>query len=156
MGSRTASNRDLRNPPQCVILCPEVIGMDSKCIPFQGTLNNRGYGMKSRNGRNHCAHRLAYLDAGGTIPDGWVVDHLCGNPSCINPAHLKACTQSENVSRGMKVAGSTHNAAKTHCKNGHELSGDNLLVESGGAGRKGRRCRACRRIREARYRKEKR
>jgi hypothetical protein len=39
----------------------------------------------------------------------------------------------------------------THCKNGHDLSGTNLLVIYEGKYRK-RRCRACTRLRTAKYR----
>lgn len=41
--------------------------------------------------------------------------------------------------------GSRFNHAKSHCKRGHKLDGDNLLVRSSDGARV---CRACRRIRE--------
>lgn len=46
------------------------------------------------------AHRLSYEHHVGPIPDGLVIDHLCRNRSCINPAHLEPVTTKENIRRG--------------------------------------------------------
>lgn len=82
------------------------------------------------------AHRYAYERAHGPIPAGLVIDHLCRNTLCVNPAHLEVVTIGENVSRG--VPG---NSKITHCPKGHPYSGDNLYLKPGGQ----RLCRACRR-----------
>jgi len=37
------------------------------------------------------------LIAGFDLTEGPVVMHHCDNPSCVNPAHLKITTQSENM-----------------------------------------------------------
>lgn len=44
------------------------------------------------------AHRWYYWKANGYCPD--TLDHLCRNPSCVNPAHLEECSRGENVRRG--------------------------------------------------------
>lgn len=38
------------------------------------------------------AHRLAFLSKYGpaSIPQGWEVDHICGNRACVNRSHLQA------------------------------------------------------------------
>jgi hypothetical protein len=46
------------------------------------------------------AHRFAYLEFVGPIPDGLVLDHLCRNKKCVNPDHLEPVTNAENLRRG--------------------------------------------------------
>lgn len=46
------------------------------------------------------AHRFSYELANGSIPDGLTIDHLCRNKMCVNPAHLEAVTNQQNVLRG--------------------------------------------------------
>lgn len=48
-------------------------------------------------GRRHLAHRAAWIEANGPIPDGLFVLHRCDNPKCCNPAHLFLGTQSANA-----------------------------------------------------------
>ena len=43
------------------------------------------------------AHRVAYELTYGEIPDGKVVRHICGNPPCVNPYHLRIGTQADNA-----------------------------------------------------------
>ena len=37
-------------------------------------------------------HRLSYTILVGPIPEGYVIDHLCRNRRCYNPAHLEPVT----------------------------------------------------------------
>jgi hypothetical protein len=48
------------------------------------------------------AHRIAYEDAKGEIPEGYTIDHLCRVRNCINPEHLEAVTLAENIRRQKK------------------------------------------------------
>jgi len=69
----------------------------SACIEWTGSKNNSGYGTVSRGGQSGLmAHRDAYEAAHGYIPDGMVVMHSCDNPPCVNIAHLRLGTRSEN------------------------------------------------------------
>lgn len=43
------------------------------------------------------AHRVAYAIAHGGVPAGLVVMHVCDNPICCRPDHLRAATQGENM-----------------------------------------------------------
>jgi hypothetical protein len=52
------------------------------------------------------AHRVSHAFFNGPIPKGLMVDHLCHNTRCVNPAHLRLLTNSDNVvERNVRVAG---------------------------------------------------
>lgn len=55
-----------------------------------------GYGIVRVNGRSRRAHRVAYAEFIGQIPEGLVVRHSCDNPPCVNPAHLLVGTVRDN------------------------------------------------------------
>ena len=50
------------------------------------------------------AHRWAYVNTSGPIPDGMHIDHLCRVTSCVNPAHLETVTIAENNRRAASAA----------------------------------------------------
>ena len=116
---------------------PYVEDPDSGCWIWQGTKTPRGYGTCQRNGKGVYAHRLYWEQANGPIPDGLTIDHLCNNPSCVNPDHIALATQYDNMMRGSGP--SAVNARKTHCVRGHEFTPDNTYISKTGK----RRCRAC-------------
>ena len=77
---------------------------DGDCWVWQGQTAGAGYGVfqygGSRTNRNRIyAHRFAYEQAKGPIPDGLEVDHLCRNKRCVKPDHLEAVTHQENQRR---------------------------------------------------------
>lgn len=119
---------------------------DDGCWDWTGVRHGkpyRHYGYVGFNGVRISAHRLAYHWRYGPVPDGLTVDHLCRNTLCVNPAHLEAVTNRENILRGNGVP--SRNARKTHCKRGHTLGGENLLRLSNGD----RICRTCQRARQS-------
>ena len=93
------------------------------------------------------AHRYSYELFKGEIPEGYEVDHLCRNTSCVNPDHLEAVTRRENIDRSDWA--SAINSRKTHCPKGHELKGDNLDNYQKRLGY--RKCRICKNERDMLY-----
>lgn len=124
-------------------------GGDDACWPWLGSKNRKGYGGFKAviNGVSVVsAHRAAWVLAGNSIPaPGMVIDHICENPGCVNPAHMRVISNALNVMLG-RGACATH-ARKTHCLRGHRLSGDTLLIDGGGH----RQCRICFRAAQRKY-----
>lgn len=87
------------------------------------------------------AHRWAYENLIGPIPDGLVVDHLCRVTKCVNPNHLEPKTNKENILAGESIT--AKEAKQTKCKHGHSLHDAYIL--SGNR----RDCRTCRHIRNS-------
>ena len=70
------------------------------CWEWQGKINKEnGYGHKQLAGKTVLAHRWVHSIFNGHIPENMVIDHLCGNRSCVNPKHLEVVNQAENVRR---------------------------------------------------------
>jgi HNH endonuclease len=119
---------------------------NSGCWEWTAETVKGGYGRYVHSGRKHLAHRVAHELLIGAIPDGLLVLHSCDNPPCCNPAHLRVGTAEDNM-RDRSERGRNPQANKTHCKQGHPLSGENLYTAPDGE----RGCRACRNEAARRY-----
>lgn len=114
------------------------------CVVWRGAQNSKGYGCFAVNGVSKLAHRVAWEDVHGPIPDGLTLDHRCRVHACVNVAHLELVTVAENTRRQPRVL-----RVGGECRNGHRIaSAADMYVNE----RKGtRECRACRRTAKARY-----
>lgn len=67
-----------------------------ECWIWTGNKHPSGYGMLTWEGRPRYAHRLWFEQLHGQVAAGMDIDHMCRNPSCVNPAHLQAVSHKQN------------------------------------------------------------
>lgn len=117
------------------------------CWVWQAATIRRGYGEFWDGKRKLLAHRWIWSQRNGEIPPGHFIDHMCRNPSCVNPDHLRAVTPRVNALENNNSP-TAINHRKTHCKHGHEFSGENLIRRNPHDPR--RVCRECKRASDRR------
>ena len=66
------------------------------CWEWRGYTDAKGYGQFWLDGMMRWSHRVSYAIFFGTVPEGLHIDHLCGNPGCVNPDHMRAEHPSHN------------------------------------------------------------
>ena len=108
------------------------------CWLWTGTKSD-GYGKITIyiDGQRKCrfAHIVAYELVKGKVPDGYDLDHLCRNHSCVNPDHLDPVPHQINMERSHK---SRYNSLKQFCPAGHPYDEENTYYNNGR-----RTCRTC-------------
>ena len=69
-----------------------------ECWNWTGARDKNGYGKFAHAvGATDRAHRVSYRMHTGEPTDGVEVMHLCDNPSCVNPVHLRCGSHGENM-----------------------------------------------------------
>ena len=131
-----------------------------QCWLWEGARNPNGYGVVQSGGKGSgmaYVHRVIYEALVDAIAADQQVDHICHTQAvargecvggrdclhriCVNPAHLEAVTQQENLLRGNTLPGA--NARKTRCPQRHLYDEGNTYLYKGN-----RQCRTCRRERK--------
>lgn len=115
---------------------------DQGCILWNGFLDGGGYGRFSVGNTMRPAHRISYEMNIGKVPIGMELDHLCHtldlscpggggckHRRCVNFLHLEVVTHKENCRRSRKPV--TKRTLKTHCKNNHEFTPENIRLYRG-------------------------
>lgn len=106
---------------------------ENGCWIWTKSKDRLGYGRvqwKYPDGRRRpaLAHKLAWEDENGPVPEGLELDHTCEVTSCVRPSHQEPVTHQENVRRRYRRNGRS-------CARGH----DNWYIQPDGR----RRCRDC-------------
>lgn len=73
---------------------PEDRGYSTPCLIWQGYVAPTGYGELRDGATRWLAHRWAFEQARGPIPEDHHLHHLCEQKDCINAEHLQPMTVS--------------------------------------------------------------
>lgn len=116
--------------------------VETGCWIWLGNVGTNGYGRTSTavHGATS-AHRAMFIEHNGALPRGVILDHLCRQPTCVNPDHLDPVSHRENIARGA----SSWKLTET-CRSGrHDITNpENVYTHPGGATAGKRQCRPCR------------
>lgn len=66
------------------------------CWLWTGNKTKKGYGHFRATEKLTYAHRFAYETYVGPIPKNMTIDHICNNPSCVRPDHLRVVSNRNN------------------------------------------------------------
>ena len=116
---------------------------ENGCWTWTAARDPANYGRVNWQRRAQFSHRLVWTLLRGPIADGLVIDHLCRTRKCVNPAHLEAVTQRENIIRGEL---GKEREKSLRCGHGHEFTPENTSYDKRGR----RNCRTCKNTRARR------
>ena len=94
---------------------PHYAGL-GQCWVWTGCVANHGYGMLRIGIKGMAAHRVAWMTANGTIPQGSCICHKCDTPLCTRVDHMFLGTNKmnaedrENKGRGNQPSGDASGA----------------------------------------------
>ncbi len=70
---------------------------ETGCHLWEGSISPNGYGIVNFYGKTQSAHRHAWEEANGEIPEGLNILHSCDVKNCINPEHMSLGSQQQNM-----------------------------------------------------------
>lgn len=73
------------------------IDTSGDCWIWMANKSASGYGTFGISRKMSRAHRIMFILIYGPIPKGFHVMHSCNNPSCVNPDHLSAGNEKDNM-----------------------------------------------------------
>lgn len=128
-GSTTPQQAWYANPEEAFAARTE---WQEDCLVWVGTRCSDGYGRFRAHGRMYGVHRYAWERTHGPIPSKFEIDHTCWNRACVNVAHLRLATRSDNTRnrshgssqtgfRGVVKRGARYEARVTHAGKYHFL-----------------------------------
>ena len=109
---------DIHDPIRAYLFWNKVeLRSPQHCWQWEAANDGHGYGAFGvAQGKVRKAYHVSYELTYGKIPDGKVLRHICGNPPCVNPYHLRVGTQADNaidrIAMGREPVGESRSNSK--------------------------------------------